>query len=328
MLLYPDAIIIFIESSEIDIFLKFKFIVLLQTQLSEKMKNILVVILIFFITCVWSVSRAQISFIAKGRQVEKVATGYAFTEGPAVNGKGEIYFTDQPNDKIYIWNEKNGIHEFQVEGERSNGLYFAADGQLVSCADYRNKLIKIAMDGTKTVLVDNYQGKHLNGPNDLWIHPNGNIYITDSYYHRDWWPEGQVQAQDCRGVYLVKPNGEITRVIDDYKMPNGIIGSPDGKTLFVADIADGKTWKYTIEPDGLLSNKSFFAPEGSDGMTIDKNGNVYLTNSAVSVFSPEGEKLGAISVPERPANVCFGGKKRAILFITARTSVYKISMKF
>ena len=292
------------------------------------MKKLSFLIVAVFVTCVWAEVQAQISFVAKGSQPEKIASGYAFTEGPAVNKKGEIYFTDQPNDKIYIWNEKKGIREFVVEGERSNGLYFAADGQLVSCADYRNKLIKIAMDGTKTVLVDNYAGKHLNGPNDCWVHPNGTIYFTDSYYHRDWWPEGQKQEQDCRGVYCVKPDGTLIRLIDDYKMPNGIIGTADGKTLYVADIADGKTWKYTIEADGTLGNKTFFAPEGSDGMTIDKLGNVYLTNSAVSVFNPEGKKLGVIQVPERPANVCFGGKKRAILFITARTSVYTIKIKF
>lgn len=265
--------------------------------------------------------------IAKGSQLEKIQSGYSFTEGPAVAKNGEIYFTDQPNNKIYIWNEKQGIREFKVEGERSNGLYFAADGQLVSCADYRNKLIKIAMDGTKTVLVDKYDGKHLNGPNDLWIHPNGDIYFTDSYYHRDWWPEGQVQVQDCRGVYCLKTDGELFRVIDDYKMPNGIIGTSDGETLYVADIADGKTWKYHIETDGKLSGKTFFAPEGSDGMTIDKKGNVYLTNRAISVFAPDGKKLGEIVVPERPANVCIGGKNRKTLFITARTSVYKIEMK-
>ncbi|MDX9884011.1 MAG: SMP-30/gluconolactonase/LRE family protein [Prolixibacteraceae bacterium] len=272
-------------------------------------------------------AQEQLPMLAKGSQLQKIQSGFAFTEGPAVAKNGEIYFTDQPNDKIYIWNEKSGIREFKVEGERSNGLYFAADGQLVACADYRNKLIKIAMDGTKTVLVDQYDGKHLNGPNDLWVHPNGDIYFTDSYYHRSWWPEGHTQVQDCRGVYCLRTNGQLIRLIDDYKMPNGIIGTPDGKTLYVADIADGKTWKYSIEPDGTLSEKIFFAPEGSDGMTIDKKGNVYLTNRAVSVFAPNGKKLGEIDVPERPANICIGGKNRKTLFITARTSVYTTKMK-
>ena len=265
--------------------------------------------------------------IAKNAKVEKIASGFAFTEGPAVDKDGRIFFTDQPNDKIYIWEEGKEIREFQVEGERSNGLYFNRDGELVACADYRNKLIKINMDGNKTVLAEGFDGKHLNGPNDLWIHPNGNIYFTDSYYHRPWWPEGHKQEQDERAVYLLKTNGELSRVAGDYKMPNGIIGSPDGKTLYVADINDNKTWKYTIQPDGSLTDKTFFAPEGSDGMTIDNRGNVYLTNDAVSVFSKEGEKLGNIEIPERPANVVLGGKNGNVLFVTARTSVYKIDLK-
>lgn len=267
-----------------------------------------------------------LSLIDKGSQVELVASGFSFTEGPAVAPNGEIFFTDQPNNAIYIWNEKKGIRPFKVDGERANGLYFDSNGQLVACADYRNKLLKISMNGKKTVLADSYDGKHLNGPNDLWIHPNGNIYITDSYYHRDWWPEGYRQEQDARGVYCLYPDGKLVRLIGDYKMPNGIIGTPDGKILYVADIEDRKIWKYTINEDGTLSDKTFFAPEGSDGMTIDQKGNIYLTNQAVSVFAPDGHKSGEINVPEQPANVTFGGKDRKTLFITARTSVYKIRM--
>jgi gluconolactonase len=125
----------------------------------------------------------------------------------------------------------------------------------------------------------------------------------------------------------LNPEGKVIRVIDDYKQPNGLIGTPDGKTLYVSDINDGKIWKYTINTDGTLSNKTFFAPEGSDGMTIDNKGNVYLTNKVVSVFNPEGKSIARIEVPEQPSNVCFGGKKRDILFITARTSVYTLKMK-
>jgi gluconolactonase len=287
-------------------------------------KNTPLLILLLVASC--AAAQDLSSMIAEGSQVEKVATGYSFTEGPAVAPNGEIFFTDQPNNAIYIWNEKKGIRPFEVDGERSNGLYFDWDGQLVACADYRNKLLKISMDGKKTVLADSYDGKHLNGPNDLWIHPNGNIYITDSYYHRDWWPEGHKQEQDVRGVYCLYPDGKLVRLAGDYKMPNGIIGTPDGKTLYVADIEDRKIWKYTIKEDGTLSDKTFFAPEGSDGMTIDQKGNVYLTNKAVSVFAPDGQKTGELIIPEQPANLTFGGKDRKTLFITARTSVYTVRM--
>lgn len=268
--------------------------------------------------------------IAKDTKIVKVASDFSFTEGPAVNKKGQIYFTDQPNNKIYIWNENDKIKEFPVDGERSNGLYFNKKGELISCADYRNKLIKIDMDGNKTVLVDQYEGKHLNGPNDVWVHPSGNIYITDSYYHRPWWPEDQKEIQDQRAVYCLKTTGEFIKVADGFKMPNGIVGSKDGKRLYVADINDGKTWQYTIQEDGSLTDKKFFAPKGSDGMTIDNQGNVYLTPpsiSSISIYSKDGEKMGDLKIPEAPANVCFGGKNRKTLFVTARTSVYKLSMK-
>lgn len=265
--------------------------------------------------------------IEKDSKVIQVQTGFSFTEGPAVASDGKIFFTDQPNNKIYIWDENDVIREFEVDGERSNGLYFSNDGQLIACADYRNKLLKIDMAGNKTILAEGYDGKHLNGPNDVWQAPNGNIFFTDSYYHRPWWPEGHQEEQDERAVYCVTPAGDYFRVADGYQMPNGIIGSPDGKYLYVADINDKKIWRYDIQPDGTLKNKTFFAPEGSDGMTIDNKGNIYLTNKAVSVFNKKGEKLGEIEIPERPANICFGGKDRNILFITARKSVYKIKTK-
>ena len=291
------------------------------------MQNITCVLLIFISLNIQAVAQTLSDLVETGNEPALVQSGFAFTEGPAVTRDGEIYFTDQPNNKIFIWNEKDGIRLFDVDGERANGLYFDAEGHLVACADYRNRLLRIGLNGEKTVLADQYDQKLLNGPNDLWIHPNGMIYITDSYYHRPWWPEGRQQEQDCRAVYCVKPNGEIIRLIDDFVMPNGIIGTPDGETLYVADINDGKTWKYRIEPDGSLTGKTLFAPEGSDGMTIDNQGHVYLTNNAVSIFSPDGKKVGEIGIPERPANLCFGGKDRKTLFITARTSVYKIRMK-
>ncbi len=167
----------------------------------------------------------------------------------------------------------------------------------------------------------------MNGPNDLWITPQGGIYFTDPYYHRNYWEEGHAEEQDVRGVYYLSPEGRLIRVIDDYKQPNGIVGTPDGKTLYVADINDRKIWRYDIQPDGTLANKHLFAPNGSDGMTIDNQGNVYLTMGKIWVYSPQGELIEEIEVPENPSNVCFGGKRRDVLFITARTSVYSLKMR-
>lgn len=276
-------------------------------------------------------SYAQESFnnqelTAKNAKVIKVKGGYLFTEGPSVAPDGRVFFTDQPNDKIDIWSEDGTVTTFMQPCDRSNGTYFNAKGELVACADLHNRLVIIGKDKTMTTIAENYNGKHLNAPNDLWIAPNGGIYISDPYYHRDYWEAGHQELQDVRGVYYLNPEGKLIRVIGDYKQPNGLIGTPDGKTLYVSDINDGKIWKYDILADGTLGNKTFFAPEGSDGMTIDNKGNVYLTNKTVSVFDKSGNKIASIEVPEQPSNVCFAGKKRDILFITARTSVYTLKM--
>lgn len=264
---------------------------------------------------------------AEDEKVLLAGSGYSFTEGPSVAADGSVYFTDQPNNKIDIWHEDGSISTFTRNSDRANGTFFNRKGELVACADLHNRLVSYAADKQIKTLAENYNGKHFNGPNDLWIAPGGGIYFTDPYYHRDYWMNGHTELQDTRGVYYLDPEGKVTRVVDDFKQPNGLIGTSDGKTLYVSDINDRKIWKYNVNADGSLSNKTFFAPEGSDGMTIDKKGNVYLTNRFVSVYNPKGENIAKIAVPEQPSNLCFGGKKRNILFITARTSVYILKMK-
>jgi len=265
--------------------------------------------------------------IATGAKVEKLADGFIFTEGPAADAEGNVFFTDQPNDKIWKWSTNGTLSVFRDSSDRANGLYFDHNGDLLACADLHYKLVAFDMQGDIKVLVDNYNGKNLNAPNDLWVDPKGGIYFTDPYYQRSYWDRTQSEI-DGEHVYYLKPDRKtLIRVIDDFVKPNGVIGSPDGQYLYVADIGDRKTYSYTINDDGTLANKKLLAPEGSDGMTIDNLGNVYLTNRAVSIFAPNGIKIGEIETPERPANVCFGGKDKNILFITARTSLYSIKMK-
>jgi gluconolactonase len=258
----------------------------------------------------------------------QAATGYGFTEGSSVSADGRVFFTDQPKNKIYIWDESKGISVFKEECERSNGTYFDSNDLLYACADLHNRLIKIKPDGEIVGVHDlGYGGKPLNGPNDLWIDKKGGIYITDPYYHRNYWEPGHVQPQDVQAVYYLKPGGELIRVIDDLKQPNGIVGTPNGKFLFVSDISDQKTWKYSINEDGTLKDKVYYAPYGSDGITLDNMGNLYLTSGSVIIINNKGIKSGEIDLPEAPSNLCFGGKDRNILFITARTSVYVVKMK-
>ena len=178
------------------------------------------------------------------------------------------------------------------------------------------------------VLVSGYKGKLLNAPNDLWITPKGGIYFTDPFYKRNYWKRGPME-QDGQCVYfLAKENAKLVRVADDLKQPNGIIGTPDGKRLYVADIGAGRTYVYDTNKDGTLSNKKLFCEQGSDGMTIDNEGNVYLTGRGVSVYDRAGSKIKQIDIDEGwTANVTFGGKDRRTLFITAKDSLYSLKMR-
>lgn len=268
------------------------------------------------------------SLIAKGAKPEKLADGFSFTEGPACDGQGNVFFTDQPNNKIFKWSTDNKLSLFEENYGRANGMYFDHKGNLISCSDEKNELWSIAPDGKVKVLVNDFEGKKLNGPNDLWIAPNGGIYLTDPFYKRPWW-DHQTSEQDGEHVYYLAPGAsKLIRVVTDFEKPNGIIGTPNGKYLYIADIKGNKTWRYSINSDGTLSGKKLFAELGSDGMTIDKKGNIYLTGKGVTIFNPSGVLIENIPIPEGwTANVCFGGKDRHLLFITASKSVYGIKMK-
>jgi gluconolactonase len=266
--------------------------------------------------------------IQPGAKLEKLADGFLFTEGPSADSKGNVYFTDQPNDRIMIWSTSGQLSTFMQPSGRSNGLSFDTKGNLWSCADEKNELWEIAPDKSVTRIPSKYQDKALNGPNDVWIADNGFVYFTDPFYKRTWWDHTS-QPQEIQGVYLLSPDHKkIVRVIDDLVQPNGIVGTPDGKTLFVADIGGNKTWSYTINPDGQLTNKTLFCEMGSDGMTIDTNGNIYLTGKGVTVFNRAGKRIGNIEVPESwTANVCFGDHDMKSLFITASKGLYRLRMK-
>ncbi|MGB7841570.1 MAG: SMP-30/gluconolactonase/LRE family protein, partial [Salinimicrobium sp.] len=216
---------------------------------------------------------------------------------------------------------------FMEDFGRANGLYFGPEGALYACADNNSEIWKITDNKKVSVLVKEFDGKKFNGPNDLWIDARGGIYFTDPYYKRPYrnYPEQPIKEQ--RVYYLTPDQKQLNIATEDLIKPNGIIGTPDGKTLFVADIEDNKTWKYDIGEDGSLSNKTLFTNLGSDGMTLDARGNVYLTGDGVSVFNPKGEKILHIPVnKEWTANVTFGGKDNCYLFITAMDSLFSLRM--
>lgn len=271
---------------------------------------------------------SQSSIIAPDAKAELLSGGFKFTEGPACDRDGNVYFTDQPNDRILMWSVEGKLSTFLQGAGRSNGLCFDSEGTLWACADEKNELWRIAPSGKHDVVVKEYNGKLLNGPNDIWIRPDGGVYITDPFFARDYWKRGG-REQDGEFVYYLAPKEtKLQRVVDDLRKPNGIIGTPDGKTLYIADMGGQKTWRYDIQKDGTLSGKKLFCEMGSDGMTIDNEGNVYLTGMGVTVFDPTGKKIEQIPVNASwTANVCFGGKDRRTLFITASQNLFGLRMR-
>ena len=269
------------------------------------------------------------SIIAEGAQLTLVAMGYEFTEGPAVDKDGNVFFTDQPNDRIIKWSAAdNSVTTYMHPSGRANGLYFDHDGNLLACADENFQIWQIDSNKNVTVLIDDFEGKKLNGPNDLWVDPKGGIYFTDPYYQRPYW-ERQKKEIEKEQVYYITPDMKAVRVVvDDFVQPNGIIGTADGKMLYIADIGDKKTYSYTINDDGSLKNKTLFTALGSDGMTLDNQGNVYLTGEGVTVFNKKGVQILHIPIAKKwTANVTFGGQEQNILFITAMDAVYTLEMK-
>jgi gluconolactonase len=264
--------------------------------------------------------------VAEGSQLNLVSDQFSFTEGPAVNKKGDVFFTDQPNNKIWKYSKKGKLSVYMDEAGRSNGLFFDAKGNLLACADGDNELWRIDKKKNAEILTKNWDNKRLNGPNDLWVDTKGGIYYSDPFYKRPYWKHTEIE-QEARRVFYRKPNGQVIIVEADFKQPNGLIGNTKTNKLYLTDIGNKKTFVYDILPDGSLANKMLFCEQGSDGMTIDELGNIYLTGKGVSVYNKDGEKIEQIDVPENwTANITFGGKDKKTLFITASKSVYTLQM--
>lgn len=300
----------------------------------------------------------SLCIVAPNAQLTQLGQGFSFTEGPAVDRSGNIFFTDQPNDKIYKWSANTGaITTFLTGTGRSNGMYFDKKGFLITCADMHGEVWSIDKYGHHTVLVKKYNGKLLNGPNDVWVNPvTGGMYITDPLFGRDYWDDtdprkvnlwpGTSQQASPVGstlggyVYYLSPDHRrLTRVTTESmgwspdKWPNGVIGTPDGKKLYVNkwdfDTDGSKTWVFDINYNGSLSNMKLFTDMGGDGMTMDENGNVYIANNrGITAFSKRGKRILNIPVPPGGSNnVAFGGRDGKTLFITGQDKVYSLKMK-
>ena len=291
------------------------------------MKSLKIAILLLFLLFGAIAASPQPLFdtLTKARLISKQ---FSFTEGASVDKNGNVFFTDQPNNKIWEYSTGGKLSMFLDNAGRSNGTYFDNQGNLVTCADEHGQLWSISPKRKVTVLVHDLNGHQMNGPNDLWIDRDGGIYLTDPYYQRDYWERKKSDLDGEKVYYLPKGSHTPMVIISDLQQPNGIVGTPDGKYLYVADIKGNKTYKYSILSGGKITNKELLIGQGSDGMTLDEKGNIYLTgDKGVSIYSPSGVKIALIKIDEPwTANLCFGGKNKDDLFITASKAIYILHM--
>ena len=254
-----------------------------------------------------------------------ISSQFKFTEGASVDKEGNVFFTDQPNDKIWKYGTEGKLSLYMEKSGRANGTYFDKKGNLIVCADENNQIWSIDKNKKISVLFTDIDGKKVNGPNDIWIDKKGGIYFTDPYYQRDYWSRTAPEIVGEKVYYLPKGKKSPLAVADGFKRPNGIVGTPDGKYLYVADRVADVTYRYKINEDASLNERELLLKQGSDGMTLDSEGNIYITGKGVDIYSKSGAHIGHIDVPENwCGNICFGGKNKNILFITASKSLYSI----
>ncbi len=261
---------------------------------------------------------------------ERLATGFEFTEGPVWMPEGYLLFSDIPADRIYKWTPEHGAEVWREPSGNSNGLTIDRQGRLIACEHGNRRVSRTEADGRITVLAERFRGARLNSPNDVVVRSDGCIYFTDPPYGI----EPHQREQPCNGVYRILPDGTLELLADDFDRPNGLAFSPDEKVLYIDDSPRRHVRAFDVTPDGRLVNSRLFAdmdhpqPGSPDGMKVDRNGHLYVTGATgVWVFEPDGTLLGVIVTPERPANCAWGDVDRKTLYITARSSLYRVRVK-
>jgi gluconolactonase len=283
-------------------------------------------------SCLDTKSEALIGLFLESAVLERVATGFRFTEGPVWTAeKKSLLFSDIPANRIYELPADGHVMTVREPSGNSNGLTRDQKGRLIACEHGNRRVTRTEADGAVTVLAETFRGKRLNSPNDVVVKSDGAIYFTDPAYGIT--PDQQ--EQPLEGVYRLSPDGkEISLVADDLARPNGLAFSPDEKKLYIDDSERRHIRVYDVQPDGSLAGSSRFhdmnvsAPGAPDGMKVDVAGHVYCTGAGgVWVFDNAGKHLGTIVTPEKPSNCAWGDDDRRSLYITAVTSVYRIRVK-
>lgn len=285
-------------------------------------------VLLYLLMAVVPAYAGENLLVAPGAVVETVAEGFKFAEGPARAPNGDLYFVDFRANKILRWDVEVGkLSTVTDDSYGVNGMQFDGHGRLLGCQGDKRRVVAMNAASGKVleVLADNFGGKRFNNPNDLWIDPRGGVYFTDPAYSRK---QSELEL-DGRHVYYVRPGDkQVLQVTTEFHTPNGIVGTPDGKLLYITDRRLNRTWRYKIEENGTLTGRELFCKVGADGMTLDALGNLYTTPqaNAIRVFDPAGKELPAIPLPTPASNVCFAGKDGRTLFITSIKALYSIPM--
>lgn len=278
-----------------------------------------------------SILAADSPVIAPGAKLEILGEGFPYADGPAADRDGNVFFTDPFRNRIVKWDAADGkFSDWFTPSGYAKGLAFDKVGNLLAAAVERGELWSIAPDKAVSVLATNLGGKQFNGPANLWISPDGGVYFTDPYYRTTFLIRDPTARMAGQHVYFMSPDRKtVTQVTTDLFYPYGITGTPDGKVLYVGDIVGQTTWAYDIRPGGELTNKRLFYDRSSEGMTVDVEGNIYLTRNGVTVLDKTGTKIEQIDIPTGfTSNVTFGGKGHDLLFITTTGEyVYGLKMR-
>lgn len=275
------------------------------------------------------------ALVRPGVELEKLATGFVWSEGPVWFSEGAyVLWSDIPNNRMMRWSEAEGLSEFRKPSNHSNGNMRDRAGRLITCEHSAHRVSRTEADGTVVSLVDSYDGQKLNSPNDVAVKSDGTVWFTDPPYGIESNREGYQRASELGANYVFRhdpESGDTSIVADDFDRPNGIAFSPDEKTIYISDTGSPKHIRaLDVNDDGTLSNSRVFAevrPPASDGLRLDTEGNVWTSaGDGVHVYTPDGTILGKILVPEKVANLCFGGPTKQRIFITATSSLYAVEV--
>jgi gluconolactonase len=287
---------------------------------------------------------AFLELVDEDAELERLGTGFTFTEGPLWNPDGFLLFSDMPGDVRRRWDAENGVTEVANPSNKGNGMTFDLDGKLIVCEHVTSSVVRMDPDGTgsgREVLASHYGDRELNAPNDVVVKSDGAIYFSDPTYGRmPGFGIERDQDLDFQGVYRIPPGGGDTQLLaDDFGQPNGLCFSTDESLLYVNDTEKAHIRVFDVQPDGTIANSRVLAENiGSgdlsigdlvDGMKLDERGNVWVTGpGGVCIFDPQGEHIGTVEVPENVGNLNWarppGGSNWNWMFIAASTSVYRI----